>query len=916
MAGDLGALNILLSLDMSEFTGPLSRSETMASASARRISDSMAGAGKGTKQASEAMHEFSLSSASARRELIVLAHEASQGSWKNFGGSLLVLAERTDALSAVMSPAGLAIGAVAGALAAVGLTIAHGHAEWEALNKAVSSTGGAIGLTATQINALAPRVQIAGASISEAESALTALAATGKVSGDQLADFGLVAIEMAHDTGEGIDKVAANLAGLSDDAVKWAQSYNDQHHFMTAAQYDLAKSLEDTGDKAGAAKVVIDALHDAHVRMATEGGEQVGLLQAKWNGLVVTLQNAKHWLGEIGKPSSTDDKIGSALTRLDSVNADLARAQQDPRTSNAGLTAGLEHQKQQIEQEIAQLRQAQDQQRSRTNANASTAAGGDLAITLGKYNDDMRYASPSDRHDLEVNEEKARWAAINTQYQNFVKGNDNTTAKFAKGTTEYARAVADRKAVDSDFEAASKRHGNNLQQIADQYAKSQHHGGEDNARNAALTKLDAQSKAVEDALKTSIDHIKALRDAGALSAQEALDNEHAARQKALADELAIVHQEEVIAAGKKQLSALERYKGKAQQLRDAMLADNQSYTDQTAVLAAKQQASIAAYVASLDKLVAARQSAISRNTAGAGLGDQSRDEMNRLNQVQDDYAQRVAELTLKRQTHPKDFSDDEYQADLAALEDYQKQRVALELDATQQIKDAQGDWLNGATRSMENYRDTAADVAAQTAGLFTDAFTGMEDALVTFATTGKLSFKSMADSIIKDLIRMEAKAVTSQLFQYAASAIGSYFGGGSEISSGDTGLSYNANYSTASSSVGGGEQYSWLAGARAGGGSVDANRTYLVGEKGPELFSTSVAGSIVPNHQLTGSGGGGITVNSTVQLADGGATSQTSGDNAANAKALQSMINQQVVTVLVRESKPGGVIWKQRVGQA
>jgi len=34
----------------------------------------------------EAAHSFSLNSASARRELAVLAHEASQGSWKNFGG--------------------------------------------------------------------------------------------------------------------------------------------------------------------------------------------------------------------------------------------------------------------------------------------------------------------------------------------------------------------------------------------------------------------------------------------------------------------------------------------------------------------------------------------------------------------------------------------------------------------------------------------------------------------------------------------------------------------------------------------------------------------------------------------------------------------------------------------------------------
>lgn len=64
-----------------------------------------------------AAHEFNLATAGARRELLVLAHEASQGSWKNFGGSLLVLGERTDALSVLMNKTALSIGAVVGVIA-------------------------------------------------------------------------------------------------------------------------------------------------------------------------------------------------------------------------------------------------------------------------------------------------------------------------------------------------------------------------------------------------------------------------------------------------------------------------------------------------------------------------------------------------------------------------------------------------------------------------------------------------------------------------------------------------------------------------------------------------------------------------------------------------------------------------------
>ena len=50
-------------------------------------------------------------------------------------------------------------------------------------------------------------------------------------------------------------------------------------------------------------------------------------------------------------------------------------------------------------------------------------------------------------------------------------------------------------------------------------------------------------------------------------------------------------------------------------------------------------------------------------------------------------------------------------------------------------------------------------------------------------------------------------------------------------------------------------------GGRAAGGPVNAGTTYLVGERGPELFTPSGSGMIIPNNQL---GGGGGSINITV----------------------------------------------------
>ena len=51
-----------------------------------------------------------------------------------------------------------------------------------------------------------------------------------------------------------------------------------------------------------------------------------------------------------------------------------------------------------------------------------------------------------------------------------------------------------------------------------------------------------------------------------------------------------------------------------------------------------------------------------------------------------------------------------------------------------------------------------------------------------------------------------------------------------------------------------------LAGARANGGPVANGSSYLVGEKGPEIFTPQQSGTITPNHKMGGGGGGVVTI--------------------------------------------------------
>ena len=100
--------------------------------------------------------------------------------------------------------------------------------------------------------------------------------------------------------------------------------------------------------------------------------------------------------------------------------------------------------------------------------------------------------------------------------------------------------------------------------------------------------------------------------------------------------------------------------------------------------------------------------------------------------------------------------------------------------------------------------------------------------LVTGATTAKDAFKDMARSILADLARI---MIQQQITLPLAQSMG-----------------FN------------------VAGARAMGGPVTAGRPYLVGEKGPEIVVPGRNGGIVPNNQM---GGGGVTVNQTINLSTG-----------------------------------------------
>ena len=85
---------------------------------------------------------------------------------------------------------------------------------------------------------------------------------------------------------------------------------------------------------------------------------------------------------------------------------------------------------------------------------------------------------------------------------------------------------------------------------------------------------------------------------------------------------------------------------------------------------------------------------------------------------------------------------------------------------------------------------------------------------------------------------------------------------------------------------------------RANGGPVKGGRSYIVGERGPEIFTPGVSGGITPNHAMSGA-------NVTVNVDASGTSVQGDGPSA---QQLGKAIGAAVQAELIKQKRPGGLL--------
>lgn len=209
----------------------------------------------------------------------------------------------------------------AGAIGALAIAYNQGSKEQDAFVRSIVLTGNASGVTAGQLRAYAREISDVSGTQAKAAEGLAAFAAAGVRGGEELKRYTQTAIEWEKATGQAIEKTAEQFASLQKDPLAAVLKLNDGTNFLTTSVYEQIKALEQQGDKAGAAKVAMDALNSAMKERSAEIKQSLGYIEAAWAGITGAAKKAWDAMLNVGRPATLEDQLVEVQKRLDTALA-------------------------------------------------------------------------------------------------------------------------------------------------------------------------------------------------------------------------------------------------------------------------------------------------------------------------------------------------------------------------------------------------------------------------------------------------------------------------------------------------------------------------------------------------------------------------------------------------------------------
>ena len=622
----------------------------------------------------------------------------------------------------------------AAAVGVLGLAYYQGSKEQDAYRLSLVTTGNAAGTTTLALAEMAKRVSGTVGTTADAAAALAQLAGTGKIASSSFEQIATSAIAYEKATGKAVSETVAEFARLADDPVKAVAELNDKYNFLTASVYEQIRAAQQMGEKEAAAAIAQEAYARALGERAATMKANLGTLEKAWNDLAGAAKSGWDAILNIGRESNDGPDVQAIQQKINYLKSTLDTGYEDgnARERIASLQAELDayNKKSKAEQDAADA----------AARNAQIQRDGQAAYEAFEKNKEQYFTKEQKRNKALEDELKRINAARAAGYT--ITAEQEAAALKAIRESDSFKEAAEKKPKAYREDAGMKA----LDQARQQYAVLQQQNSLIGVQKGEVDKLGAAGQAL----------VKWEQELADIKGKQILT----------ADQKALVANQELITAQLKKNAALE----KENQLKKISMEETQK---------------LAAFQANLASQLAKAQTGLDNNLAGMGLGDQQRQRLQEQFSIEQQYQSQMD--ALQQQRNEGRISEKLYSEETDALRSALQTRLAMQQQYYTDVDKAQSDWALGASSAFQTYSEQARDVAGQTRNLFTNAFSNMEDGIIRFVKTGKLSFKDLADGIIADLIRIQVRQAAVGIFGTVFSGLTAGASAGNGLAAGSAG---------------------------------------------------------------------------------------------------------------------------------
>lgn len=773
-------------------------------------------------------------------------------------GALTGVGDYLRTMIGFVNPLTVGIGSLVIGAGALATAWYQGSQEASEFNRQLLLTGSYTGKTSADLANMAERIGGSAGKISAAAQAIAAALGTGAFKGNALETVAASAVAMQSATGQAIDKTIADFKRLADDPVKASIALNEQYHYLNATIYDQIVALQKQGDATGAAKLAMDTYANAMKSRSSQIKENLGDIERLWKAIKDSAASAWDQMLNVGRQVTPEDTLKGLRERL--------KAQQETLKTLQGSAAaspdyGYGRQSSNF-QDAAAAQRRKDQEAliasTKTQISAlekTLALESDISAAKGK-------AAEDNQRDLEVSQ---RRNANLEQYE----------TNAMKRAAELKKLAADRSRY-SEAEYQMVKAGIEKRYADAKTPKTPAFKVDTGTRN--LDSTNAETLSLQAQLKTLQEH----RDLNDVISQQR----------------------------KQQWDLISKF---------SILEE----ASKTRVLSKDEQA-----------LLATKERALAQAEVNAGLGDQIaiQERLNRLQDSSQKYVTQMAEKTaalsdssglssrqsqrLREEAQLRqgwlnsggDLESDGYQKELAALKNYYAEEDKM-----------RGDWKAGALSGWNEYLDAATNTYDAVKNVASSTLTGLSDMLTELMTTGKASVKEFGKSMLKMILDVTNRLMVAYAVQAAMGWISGGSGGGTTpggaYANAAAGVTFNAKGGVYDSpglskyvnGVYDSPQYFTFQGASkfAKGG--------VFAEAGAEAImplAKDSAGRLGVRAQGGGSAQPQVNIDIYVDN-KGNASSSTSGDGSAAARALGKEIEAKVTEILMRAARSDGLLGRQ-----